>query len=132
MRFSWLLIVVFLFALSSCAGRKIEKPKDKGLGVSVEKQVKAVSAPVTPGSDEVKKDESSAQNFVAKKKVVCSGLQDNRIIEVVENESDGCVTLYTKFGETFEKAKAKNEIDICIKVLNKISKNLANAGFNCK
>jgi len=62
---------------------------------------------------------------------MCTFVQEKRIIEIVPLEEGGCKVEYTKYGETLEKARAINEVEICQQVQDKIKSNLETIGFDC-
>ena len=61
----------------------------------------------------------------------CTNGSDVRTVEV-KSTGGGCELIYTKHGEAKSIATAKNGIEYCAGVSQKLAKNLNTAGFVCK
>ena len=118
------IICAILLAMTACSTAK----KDS---MAAEKD-KAMSNAKT----EMKKAEKSAGSATsaatAEMTSNCTLDKDTRVIEVRKTESGGCELFYTKFGEEKSVASSGFGTQYCEEVKDRISSNLAKAGFTCK
>lgn len=65
-------------------------------------------------------------------KITCTNGDDVRTITVLNGETGGCGVVYNKFGVDKTVAVAKNAVDYCSQVQEKIKGNLEGPGFTCQ
>ncbi len=80
------------------------------------------------------KAEAAAVKGVSGKSVTltCSSGGDKRVIVTDAKEGGGCDVTYTKDGQSQPVASARNEIEYCDGVVQKMKSTLEGAGFKCE
>ncbi len=90
----------------------------------------AVDAKSTPAADSriVKGEKSVNNSDVSTFK--CSSGEDKRTVELQKTD-EGCSVVYSKFSKSDTVANAKRGVEHCQKIIERITANLKDAGFNC-
>jgi hypothetical protein len=100
------------------------------------KEAKSVKQSVAPGDTATASSDATSSEFgtitgTEKSSVTCTNKGDTRTIKVLNVEGGGCGVVYNKSGADKTVAMAKNSLDHCDNVSNKIKTNLEGAGYDC-
>lgn len=123
MKISLLIAALFVVSCASNSSKKMES-----------KPVEAKKSEVKETAEnEVKKVEEAPKKVVAPSEgaKACNLGSDERVIDNKQVGS-GCEVVYTKFGESNVVADAKNDLDFCQEIQDRIVSKLETAGFTCK
>lgn len=82
----------------------------------------------TASAEEKAKEDMKAKSVT----LTCSSGSDKRIIVTDAKEGGGCDVTYTKDGQSQPVASARNEVEYCDGVVQKMKSTLEGAGFKCE
>lgn len=101
------------------------------------KAAKAAAATEAAATDAAPAASSSSETSLApitgteKASYTCTNKGETRKITILNVTEGGCGVVYNKAGADTTVARAKNSLDHCDTVANKIKSNLEGAGYNC-
>ncbi|MAZ49065.1 MAG: hypothetical protein CME65_10905 [Halobacteriovoraceae bacterium] len=133
-----IILILLIMGLIGCASTK--STKDGG-STSVKKEVEVeldeASEKKVIEKEIVKKVEKKevAKKLTGKKfgkNVTCTSGEVERALENKFSDDGGCEVIYSKDGSENVIANAKNNLDYCQEVVDRVANKLSNAGFSCQ